>query len=840
MSWLRRLANTFRTGRVRRDIDRELSFHLAEREDALHAGGLSADEARRQARLQFGHPPLQLERTRDVDVATAVDASVRHLRYALRALRRAPGFTLTVVLTLALGIGANAAVFSALNAVLLRALPYAAPDRLVEVTQFADNVGVTPTAAARLTDWRRMNSTFTALTGHYTQDVSDVTGNVPERVRRATVLPGFLTAWGVVPLHGRDFTDAEHRLGGPFTVMVSERYWRERLGGAADVLTRSVRTDDRSFAVIAVLPASFTFTDPDVDWWAPEFVNAPWAQSRPFRSSTGIGRLKSGVSVEQARADLERAQSRLAAQYPDTDRTIRPVVVALKESVVGASRDSLWLLFGAVSVLLLIACTNISSLLLSRGAQRRNEIAVRYSLGASRGSVLAQLLTEVTLLALAGGVAGLTVAAAAPAALRALVPDLPRLDEIALDSRVVAYTLAASLIVVVLCGVLPAIRSARPGLAGRGEVSHRHALQWALVGVQVALAVMLLSGAGLLLRSIDALGRIDPGFDAARVLTFRVSGSYAETRDYAGVIRRINRTLDAVAALPGIDAAATTTNLPGLPGAGQEGTAGQAAGAVEVRLAQTQGDRSSPLVADMRTVSPGYFESLRIPLLAGQLCRRVDGPQGSTEVLVNRSFVTRYLQGRSPIGLHFAGARPDRIVGVVGDARESGIDRDPGPVVYPCSSAPTPFPWFIVRTSAEPDAMAAVVRRTINELEPTRSVYDMMALDRRIDDAYAQNRLRTIGLTLFAVSALALACRPPAVGNAVRRHLVGSRHARRCGRGDRRCCGSGGADSGGASGTAAADAHPEGRVTRSDARRQHRSRTAGRFQPLDHSRVVAQ
>jgi putative ABC transport system permease protein len=679
------------------------------------------------------------------------------VRYTFRALRRTPGFTLTVVLTLALGIGANAAVFAALNAVLLRALPYAEAERLVHLTQRVESAGETPTAMVRLRDWRRLSSTFAALTGHTVEDVSDTTSDAPERVRRATVLPGFLTAWGVVPALGRDFTEAEHRLGGPPAVMISERYWRRQLGGATDILARRVRTPDRSFAIVAVLPASFAFPNQDVDWWAPEWIDAPWAQSRPFRSAIGVGRLKPGVTIEQARADLANAQSRLAAQYPDPDRAIRPVVVPLKESVVGGARGSLWLLFGAVSVLLLIACTNISALLLSRGAQRRNEIAVRYALGASRVSVLTQLLTEVTVLALAGGLAGLGVAASAAGVLRALVPDLPRLDEVAVDGRVLLYTMSASLIVVVLCGVLPALRSSRPVPAGRGEVSHRHSVQWLLVGVQVALSVTLLSGAALLLRSIDALARVDPGFEPARVLTFRVSGAFAETRDYAGVVRRINRTLDAIAALPGVEAAATTTNLPGLPAESQAGAPGQSSGAIEFRLVETQGDASAALSADARFVSPGYFAALQIPLVAGELCRRAESDAG-TAALVNQRFAARYMPGRPPIGLHLAGPTPSRIVGVVGDAREGGIDRDPGPVVYLCNSAPTPFPWFVARTSGEPGAMGGTIRQTINALEPLRSMYDIAPLDSRIDEAYAQNRLRTVGLSLFAGTALSLAC----------------------------------------------------------------------------------
>jgi putative ABC transport system permease protein len=261
MSWLRRLANTFRTGRLRGDIDRELAFHVAERADELRSGGVSDEEARRLARVQLGNPGTHLERTLDMDAARALETSFRNLRFAARAPRRTPGFTLTVVLTLALGIGANAAVFSTLNAVLLRALRYPEADRLVQLTQFVDGAGETPTATVRLREWSRVTSTFVALTGHTVEDVSDTSGDVPERVRLATVLPDFLPAWGVVPVLGRGFTEGEHHLGGAPAVMISEGYWRQRLGGADDVLAAACgRPNARTRSSRSCRPRSLCLT----------------------------------------------------------------------------------------------------------------------------------------------------------------------------------------------------------------------------------------------------------------------------------------------------------------------------------------------------------------------------------------------------------------------------------------------------------------------------------------------------------------------------------------------------------------------------------------------------
>ena len=336
MSWIRRLRNALRPGRLGRDIDRELAFHVEERAEALEHEGLDPDEARRRARRQFGNAPLQAERTRDADVARWLDGLVRQLRLAVRSLRRTPGFTLAVVLTLTLGIGANAAIFSALDAVLLRPLPFPDADRLVRVTQVSE-IGERDVAPVRLADWDRLNTTFGAITSYVTESVSDTTGEAPERVVRATVMPRFLEVWGVAPALGRGFTDAEHRLGGPPAILVSERYWRQRLGADPNVLERAVRMGDRSYAIVGVLPASFRFPERGVDWWVPQFVDAPWAQNRTFNSDRTIGRLLPGVTLQQAGADLVRLQDRLGEQYPKTDRGIAPRVVPLRETLVGSA-----------------------------------------------------------------------------------------------------------------------------------------------------------------------------------------------------------------------------------------------------------------------------------------------------------------------------------------------------------------------------------------------------------------------------------------------------------------------------------------------------------------------
>src|SRR5690606_37973876 len=355
-------------------------------------------------------------------------------------------------------------------------------------------------------------------------------------------------------------------------------------------------------------------------------------------------------------------------------------------------------LFGAVTVLLLIACTNIAALLLSRGAHRREELAVRQSLGASRGAVAVQLLTETGVLALAGGVLGIGIAAAASGALRAAGVHLPRFVEVAVGGRALLYTLASVVVVTLLCGLLPALRTAGGlaalrGGAARAQVSTRNPLQWLLVGAQVALSVTLLAGAGLLVRSFHELSRVEPGFDTKGVLTFRVSGSWGETADWAAAVQRIDATNDALASLPGVEAAATSGwDVPGVPAQWQT--------TFEVVEASTD---ARPIIAEGRAVSAEYFLTMRIPVLAGEPCRQA--PPSSTsalpayEMMVNRAFVDRYLSDRpSPIGLHLravAGSSPaSRIVGVVSDVRERGLERGRGPAVCGCMSVPSPMPYL--------------------------------------------------------------------------------------------------------------------------------------------------
>jgi putative ABC transport system permease protein len=683
---------------------------------------------------------------------------LQDLRYALRQLRKSPGFTAVAVVTLALGIGANTAVFSAIDAILLKPLPFPHGDELMLARQYLSTVKSTSpfVAPVRLEDWNRMNSTFQALTGYDKEDVSETSAELPEKITRAGVAPRFLQVWGIAPMLGRDFAPEEEHFGGPTVVLISERLWRNHFHGDPNVIGKKLWFGKNANAVVGVMPESFLFPDKDVDVWMPVPPDAPYANDRNSTWYTVVGRLKPGISVEQAQANLSTVQTQLGKQFPQTDAKLAVEITPLKENTVGGARRSLWVLYGSVTLLLLIACTNIAALLLARMTDREHGIFVRFSLGASRRRLIAQLLTEMLVLAFIGAAAGLGLAGAGTKAFRMLAPDLPRVQEITIDWRILSYALISSVVVTLLCGILPAMRSTRKeigrGLAsgGRTQVGLRGPLQWILVAVQVALAVTLLTGAGLLLRSLQELARVSPGFDPNHVLTLHISAGWGETADMKGLTQKINRILDGLRAVPGVEGAATSLFLPGV--------VGQQPSDAELKILEGEQDPNRKVVANPRFVSTGYFAVTRIPLLAGESCH--DEPN---TVVVNRSFANRYFPSNSPFGHHLnyniSANFPlqGEIRGIVADAREDGINSEPVPTVYWCMSAPVPDPYYLLRTRGEPLAMSETIRRTIRQLEPNRSVFDIEPLTEHLSESFAEDRLRTMLLSFFGLTAVSLA-----------------------------------------------------------------------------------
>ena len=768
----------FRKRALDAQLDSELRFHIEKLTNDNIATGMTPEEARRQAVMEFGGREQIKEELRDVYRVRVIESTLANFKSAFRFIRKSPSFSLAVILTLALGIGANSAVFSAIDAILLRPLPFPNGDQLMRLGQYNPKAKSPQTfvAPVRLEDWNRMNSAFQMMSGYYRDDGSETSGVLPEKVAEAFVAPRFLQVLGVSPALGRDFSADEEHFGGPNTVLISDGFWRRRFQGDPNVIGKKLRINGFSYSIVGIMPASFLFPDRDADLWVPVPPDAPYAQSREYTWYAVIGRLKPRVTVEQARANLTTVQVQLGKAFPKPDAELAVAIQPLKETRVGDVRRSLWILFGSVSLLLLIACTNIVALLLARATQRQHEISVRFSLGASRIAVVTQLLTEAFVLSFIGAALGLFVAGGASSVFRSLAGSLPRVEEIRLDGRIVIYSLACSVVATILCGLLPAIRGTRRNISGslaqanRTQVSGRNPLQWTLVGVQVALAVTLLAGAGLLLRSFRALGRVSPGFEASHVLTFHISASYGETVDWKRLTQRIDRTLDELRGVPSVEAAGASATVPGVPSQYQ----------TELRFTEGEQDPEHKMVTESRFITPGYFATMKIPLLSGELCREprfISTPADPTgtqhteatalQVLVNRSFADTYPAGSTVIGHHLQVLnnpflRPSdigEVRGIVGDAREEGMNRPPSPTVYWCFGAPGgPDPFYLVRTRTEPMAMAETVRKMIHEIEPARSVFNIMPLEEHLDEAFAENRLRTVLLAFFAATAVSLAC----------------------------------------------------------------------------------
>ena len=418
-------------------LDSELRFHIDELTQANIARGMPPDEARRRAMLEFGGQEQVKEEVRDVYRVRIIDSAIANGKSAMRFLGKSPSFSATIILTLALGIGANSAVFSAIDAILLRPLPFPEGDQLMFLNQYNLKVKSPQTqlSTLRLEDWNRMNSTFQAIAGYYAEDSSETSGVLPEKVSEAFVTQRFLEVLGVSPAVGRDFSPEEQHFGGQPAVLVSDRFWRRRFAADPSTVGKKLRINGYSQAIVGIMPASFAFPDRDVDLWTSVPTDAPFAQDRSSTWYRTIGRLKPGVTLAEARANLATVQAQLGKQYPGTDKDLAVVIEPLKETQVGGVRSSLWMLFGSVSLLLLIACTNIVTLLLARATQREHEVSVRFSLGAPRSALVAQLLTETFVLALAGALLGLIVAGGASRVFRTLAGSLPRVDEIGYAHR---------------------------------------------------------------------------------------------------------------------------------------------------------------------------------------------------------------------------------------------------------------------------------------------------------------------------------------------------------------------------------------------------------------------
>jgi putative ABC transport system permease protein len=679
------------------------------------------------------------------------------LAAAVRAVGHRRSVAVAVVLTLTLGIGANSAIFSVVDAVLLKPLPYPEADRLVVVYEL--NLGQKQAtqlvAPVRVEEWNRASRSFAGLAGSYFENMTDTTGALPERIAAVRTSPRFFTVVGVAPELGRTPTAAEEAFGGSAVIVIGDGLWRSRFNSDPSVIGRSLVLSGASRTIIGVMPPSFRYPFTTTEAWVPAQMPAMLLQARQARFLFALGRLKPGVTLEQAQADLTGIQAGLGEQFPETDKGWGASLSLLRDQEVGGVRRSLWLLAAAVALVLLAACGNVACLLLAEGARREHEIAVRFAIGASRGAVVRQLLTEGLVLALIGSGLGLIVAQWGTELLRQAATTLPRVQDVRVDLRLVAFTIVLGLLTTLLFAIAPALQTTRadpaPALArgGRGHAGGQYVVQRLLVAAQVSFAIILLVGSGLLIRSFARLQATSPGFDPAGVQTFRMSASWSERLDT--VVARHRRTVARLEAIPGVEAAATSQMLPagiGIPPA-------------EFHIIGRSTDEKT--FAGGRAVSSGYFRTLHIPMLKGETCNPQQTAVTQSEALVTRAFADRFFPGADPIGHSLAipngsAGSSARIVGIVGDVHENGLTTPADPLIYWCGySGYWPDPFFLVRLAPGRQASLAEIRAALQEIEPKRAVYGVRTLSEMLSESTSQQWLNTLLLALFAATALALA-----------------------------------------------------------------------------------
>jgi putative ABC transport system permease protein len=763
--------------RAEQEAEEEIQTRLElEAREKIEAG-LSLQEARYAARRAFGSAALAKEDSRAVWGLRTLEILWQDLRYGVRMLMKSPGFALIAVLTLALGIGANTAIFSVVNGVLLRALPYYEPERLVMVWTarpiLQAQIGLEdfPVSVADFVDWRNQNQVFEHMAAMWTPRMNLTGDGEPESAVGLRASASLFPLLGARFAVGRAFLPEEDRAGADRVVVVSHELWQRRYGADPKLIGQKITLNDEAYTVIGVTAPDFQFprrgevpTDfylggaTKVDLYLPIAFTPELMNNRGGNFLMVIARLKPGVSLGQASADMSAIARRLTEQYPQTNADKGVRLAPLHQQAVGKARTALLVLLGAVGFVLLIACANVANLLLARAAGRQKEMAIRAALGANRWRVVRQLLTESLLLAISGGAAGLLLAWWGVEMLLAIAPDsLPRAYDIRLDARVAGFTLLASLLTGIVFGLLPALQASKINLGvtlkegGRDAAGLlRRRLRGFLVVSEVALAFVLLIGAGLLIRSFARLTEVDPGLDPQGVLTMGIQLPFAKYRDGRSVAF-FQQTLERVRALPGVEAAATVSSLP-LSGAHASGGF-----AIEGRPSPTE----QTFNAWLCTISPDFFKTFRVPLIKGRLIVESDSAKAPPVVVVNESLARNYFANDDPLGkrITILGATRE-IVGVVGDVKHSALDEEAKREIY-LPMAQLRFPpismSLAARISGDPMQMVAAVRGQVWAVDKDIPTSNIETMERLMAKSVAPRRFNLLLLGVFALVGLALA-----------------------------------------------------------------------------------
>ncbi len=687
------------------------------------------------------------------------------LRFALRQLAVRPGFTALAVLTLALGIGATTAIFSVVNPILFQPLPYPEPERIVRVTERAKDGTANGTGYATFVDLHNMSTSFEALAVNSQWQPTLQGGGDPERLNGQRVTRDFFSVFGVRPFLGRDFTDEENIRDKRFVTILSYGLWQRRFGGDPSLVGKPVTLNETQYLVVGVMPKSFeNLISPTAELWAPlgYELSLPYA-CRTCHHLGEYGRLKPGVTPEAARRELDVISGRLVAQYPTEYAAPGMLVTPLQELLTKNVKPALLALLGAVGLVLLIACANVSSLLLGRAMQRESEFAIRGALGAKRGRVVRQLLTESVVLSLVGGGAGIGLAWMGLQGLKAIAPpNLPRLGAIGIDTGVLAFTAGVSVLTGLLFGLIPAFASARPDLFAALRPGGRHTGQRSrrsaraiLVGAEVALAVMLLTGAGLLLRSLERMLSVDPGFDPRNLLAMTVSTTGARYNDNDPTWAFWERTLDAVRAVPGVEMAAWTSMLP------LNGNFDRYGVQIQGKLLANPEEAPS---ADRFSVTPDYLQTMRIPLKRGRGFTSADIRNSPLVVVIDENLARIGWGGADPIGQKIQYGGPDQpwrtVVGIVRNVQHTALDLDQAGQLY-IPESQSQFADggmdLAVRTRGDPAALAGAVRAAIKSVDPTQPILGVATMESVVSATAQQRRFTFVLFQVFAGVALVLA-----------------------------------------------------------------------------------
>ena len=699
-----------------------------------------------------------------------MESITKDIRYGLRGLLKRPGFTAIVVLTLALGIGASTAIFSVVNSVLLRHLPYRTAERIVSIEELSPEGKLIQTTSANFLDWRAQNTVFEHLAAIRRTTTNLALPDQAERLDLAQTSADFFDIFGVTPQYGRLFMPQDEQAGHVPVVVVSNALWARRFGSDPSLVGKTITLDGSNYTVIGITPPGFQYPR-NADVWLPPLKLAPEmnpqqdvTQTRGMGYLEAVALLKPGVSIRQAAAEMETITARLRQQYPNTNNRRFNRVVSLHEHLIGDTNRVLWLLLGAVTFVLLIGCANVANLLLASGASRQKEIAIRTALGASRARIVRQLFTESTMLALAGGAVGLLIAFWGLAAITRLLPaDFPRLLEIRMDWRVLTFTFVASVLTGILFGLAPALQISRPDVqdaireTGRGASGslRQSRFRQALIVVEVALSVVLLAGAGLLFRSFLQLQSVNTGFVAQQVLTARLTPSGTNFRRNPDYVNFYKQVLDKVSALPGVQDAGVINTLPLDKGP-------TAAFRVDGRPVTTPDKWPG---SNYRVVSPNYFRAMGIPIVQGRGYTDRDEFNAPQVIIVNQELARSVFPGENPVGKRITFGNVDsnnqpswfEIVGVAANVRSLELREEATSELY---FSILQNPWdtmsLVIRSNVEPASLSVSVRQAVNEIDKSVPVSNVQTMDHLVSESITQPRFNVFLLGLFSALAMIL------------------------------------------------------------------------------------